>query len=231
MPCDLCRLPLLGALASLTLLVGCAAQRPAYLVEADGDRHAERAEYTQAISAYNEVIDRQPENWQTREKLAVQLLEAGEARKARTEMEIVYAVAPNRDGVLELLVRTMVESGDDEAATRLLRDRASGSTSVTDWIALGDAWATIGDLDEAEAAYLTAARIDAGATPTPQIALAEFYAELGDREKAIRRYRMALWNQEVNAKVYSALRDLGVTPGPSLKLAPAELGQGQVGSG
>jgi len=215
------RLILIGVTCSL--LLGCSGQRALHMVEASGERAMRQGDYRLAESEYAEIIERRPGRWDARIERARALLELGRPAEAREELEIAYTIRPNDEEVLDLLAEAMLESGDVEAIARELRHRATESNTVSDWLRLGISLQRAGDLDGAEQALLTAARIDGGENVQPQTALAGLYRAAGDEEQALRRLRMALYIDPDNARVQELIRSYGEVPGPTYAIPPAEM--------
>lgn len=213
------------ALAVVSLsLIGCqtGGQRAVHMVQKSGDDAYRIGEYEKSAREYKEVIDRQPGYWWVRMDLARAYLGGGRADAAREQMEIVYTIKPNEHGVLDLLAETMIESADVEAMAGELRRQAEERQTVSDWLRFGAFMHKANDDDEAEQAFLTAARIDKGMNLGPQMALANLYRDLGDQPAALDRYRMALYIRPGDKKIQEQIRAFGEVPGPSYALVPAE---------
>jgi Flp pilus assembly protein TadD len=203
------------------VLAGCQ-QRALHMVEASGERAMERGDFKTAADEYSEVIERRPGRWTARVELAKALLAMEMPAEARENLEVAYTVEPENEEVLNLLAEAMLESGDVGAMTTELRQRARTRNTVGDWMRLGIFLQRAGDLDGAEQALLTAARIDGGRSAPPQMALASLYREAGDEASALRRLRMALYVEPGSEKVQQAIRSYGEIPGPTYVLVPEE---------
>ena len=208
-------------LATPILLASCQ-QRALHMVEASGERAMDRGDYVTAANEYSEVIERRPGNWQARVQLAKALMAMDLPAEARENLEVAYTVEPENEEVLNLLAEAMLESGDVGAMTTELRQRARTRNTVGDWMRLGIFLQKAGDLDGAEQALLTAARIDNGRSVEPQMALASLYREAGAEDAALRRLRMALYIDPENERVQQAIRSYGEIPGPTYVLVPEE---------
>jgi len=208
-------------LAAPIVLASCQ-QRALHMVEASGERAMDRGDYVTAANEYSEVVDRRPGSWRARVELAKALMAMDRPAEARENLEVAYTVEPENEEVLNLLAEAMLESGDVGAMTSELRQRALTRNTVGDWMRLGIFLQKAGDLDGAEMALLTAARIDGGRSVGPQMALASLYREAGDELAALRRLRMALYIDPENQKVQQAIRSFGEIPGPTYVLVPEE---------
>jgi tetratricopeptide (TPR) repeat protein len=215
--------------AAMVLAAGlgaCQEQRALHVVEDSGERAMWRGDYQTAAAEYGEVVDRRPGRWRARLELGKALLALDRPAEAREHLEVVYTIRPQDDEVLELLVTAMLESGDADAMAAELRQRAQDTGAVADWMRLGIFLQRAGDLDGAERALLTAARLDGGVSARPQMALAGLYREAGDDEDAIERLRMAHYVDPDNERILEAIRSYGEIPGPTFARRPAEASPG-----
>lgn len=210
-----------AALAALLLTAGCA-QRSIPAVERSGDWAMDRADYATAAEEYGEVVERSPGRSHSRVGLGKALLELDRPAEARPHLEVAIQQRPNDPQVAELLAESMLGSGDVDAMRRFLRARANASADAADYILLGRFAARAGDVDEAERALKTAARLDRGMTVEPQLALADFYTSVGDNEAALDRLAMALWIDPLSTDIQERIRAMGETPGPTFARRPAE---------
>lgn len=212
---------LLPALTLSLALTGCAPVSVIALEE-QAARASSRQQYDVAAAKYQQALDKSPGRVHSRVGLAKVQLETGRPKEARRNLELALAARPDDPEILDLLARSMVESGDHAAMYRLLRGRAEQRNTVADWMRLGTFAAKAGDADVAENALTTAATLDRGLTVEPQIALADFYESLGAEDKALRRLRMALYLDPANVEIQDRIRAMGQTPGPTFALQPVE---------
>ena len=202
--------------------LGCTTQRALHVVRDDGDKAFAREQFDVARADYHEVVERAPNDWEYRVKLADTLMLVGEPKLAQEQYAVVHGIRPHDDEIVEKFAESMFESGDHDRLISFLQRRAEDTQTVGDYLRLG--WYAIetGDADLAQRALLTAARLDGGRTVEPQLALAEFYLAAGDEREAMRRLRMALGVDPENELVKSRIRALGEIPGPSFALTPDE---------
>lgn len=213
------------ALTAMPMLAGCQSSRPTERVIARGEVLEEEGNLDAAIAEYRGVIDERPGSRAGRFALGRALVKVGEPLEAREHLEFAHALKPTDDAVTEWLLRSMVESGDSEAAIMLSRSRVDDDPSnVERWLQHGDVLQGSGDDDLAEQTYLTASRASGGESIDAHLALASFYERLGDRPQAVQRLRMAYWLDRDSAEVRERLEALGEVVGPTLALRPAEMG-------
>lgn len=213
---------MLPVLLSLLGVPGCADQRALSIVRRDADRLSQTKQYELAAADYQEVVDRDPNDWEYRVKLSDTLMRLGRESQAREQLAIVHGVRPDDEAITDKYIEAMFKSGDHARLMSFLQTRAEETKTVADYLRLGWYASQTGDADLAERALLTAARLDGGATVEPQLALADLYSAVGDRERALRRLRMALYIEPMNETVRSKIRSLGEIPGPSFALSPDE---------
>ncbi|MFM9996413.1 MAG: tetratricopeptide repeat protein [Phycisphaerales bacterium] len=211
------------AAAAVLLLGGCAGKRPLHLVEESGDKAFKQRQFDRALADYLEYVDRRPGDGAVRHKLAVSLLETGQATKAVEHAWLAYDDKPTNDEYVETLARSMHESGKHEELGKFLRDEIERRGRIDDYLRLARYSSLMGDGDGAELAYLTAARLDGGRTLNLQLQIAKFYLSIGDKLSAYERFRMALFLDPDNDIAYREIRELGYIPGPSLAIPPKEL--------
>ena len=94
---------------------------------------------------------------------------------------------------------------------------------MQDFMTLADYSLKEGDLDEAQRAYLTAAKIDGGMSSRPHLELARLYLKIGDRKRARERLGMAYYADPKDPEVIEEIRKSGETPGPTFAVVPPEL--------
>lgn len=212
-----------GALVLTAVLAGgCSSQRALFMVERAGDRASSQGNYQEAVSDYRELVDRAPSVPSYRLKYGRALLLAGEPHAAREQLENAYTLMPRNEEVIDLLADAMAQSGDADNAVRLLRTIAEDRKQPEDWIRLGLFLMRINDPDGAEAALLTAARVDAGQSFRPQWELATLYRSIGADQKALERLRMCMYIEPSNEQVLVLIRGYGEIPGPTAALRPTE---------
>lgn len=208
--------------AALTLASGCGSQRPLSMVRADAATAYSLGQYEQARALYQQWVNRKPEDPEARYHLAQSLLQLGRAREARELMEVARDVRPAEEKYTELLAEAMYQAGATDDLFRLLRGEVERRGRVGDYSRLGDYSARVGAVDEAEVAFLGAARADRGQSPGPQLDLANFYRQVGDVENERRRLRMVIFAEPGHPEASERLRAMGEIPGPTLALVPEE---------
>lgn len=206
----------------LALAASCASERPLYLVRTDAERAYARGDYHRALIDYEEYVRRDPADARIRHDLGRTLLRLGRDAEAAEHLYVAVDLAPYRDEYRQTLAEALARSGQVPELFSRLRARAEQTGDWRDYLTLGRYAEQVGDADEAELAYRTAARLDGGRSAEPQLALARLYEATGARDDAARRYRMALYIDPENSAARDGLRRLGHVPGPSLALEPEE---------
>lgn len=216
--------PFLSLAAAVLIAGGCASDSPRELsmVKADGNRAMALGQYDRARDFYGEWAERAPFDAQAHGALGKALLNMGRPALAREQFEIARELEPTNFSYLEMLCESLIAADDADDLRTTMFEVTGNDPTPKNYVLAGRSLQRVGSIDDAEQQLLTAARIDNGRTVEPYIALGDFYGALGDREEQIRRLRMALFVDPINAEVYSRLEALGQVPGPSLALTPTE---------
>lgn len=213
---------LAGLLALTTFGGGCSSQRALPMVHAAGNEAYQRGNYEQAIVEYKEYIERKPYDAHVRHNLAKAYLGAGEPQLAREHATVCHDIDPENTEYSATLAEAMLKTNDLDGLFAFLRSEAAERGRPADQILLGRYLAQVGTADEAEDAFLAAARIDRGQSVEPQWELANFYRSIGATDKETERLRMIIWLRPEDPEAMARLRELGKVPGPSYALPPAE---------
>ncbi len=213
------RLTLAGALA--IALTGCAQPRTLLAVRTSGDNALARQDADRALEDAQEYVDRAPERIDGRVLLGRALLMNGRTDEACEQLWIARSLNTADDQNLDYLCQALYADGQQDDLYRVVRERIVDRGSVEDYFRLAHWAQRFGDMDEAQRALLTAARLDAGTTVAPQLRLARFHLDTGNPADAIQRYRMAYWIDPDDELVLTGIRDMGEIPGPTMP--PAEL--------
>lgn len=211
-----------AGLLLLSVAAGCSNQRALPVVHAAGNEAYVRGNYSQAVVEYREYLDRKPYDTVVRHKLAKAYLASGDPQLARENASICHDVDPANTDYSATLAEAMLKSNDLDGLFAFLRSEAALRQRPADHILLGQYLARVGTADEAEAAFLAAARLDRGQNLGPQWELANFYRTIGAADKETDRLRMILWLRPNDPEATARLRELGKVPGPSYALPPAE---------
>lgn len=203
--------------------VGCSGQRPLDIVKSSAEFNAEHGNYAEAKKDFEEYIRRKPEAVDVRYEHAKALIAAGEPRAAMGELNTCLDVFPMNDDYLDALAQAMYDANERDALTALLARNASERGRVSDFVRQGVyAW-KIGNVDEAQQALKTAAKLDNGEHLAPYRILADFYGSLHNRPMQVRALRMAYAIQPANKDTLAEIRRIGEIPGPSFALRPSEI--------
>lgn len=211
------------ALALLAGVGGCANERPLTRVREVGDIKFGAGNYPGALVDYVEYERRKPDDVDVRLRLAETYLRSGDAKSAREQMHIVRDVKPAREESIEGLADALAAAGENEDLMLFLQQMTRERGGVSDYMRLGQYSQQIGHVDDAQEAYLQAARLDGGKSSRIQLALADFYESLGDKANAFKRLRMAMFLDPKNETIPARIRALGEIPGPSLAMPPEEM--------
>lgn len=209
-----------AALSASLVLAACSNQRPMHIVRADGEAALKAGNFDKAKADLGTFVERKPDDMQTRYLYGRALIGAGEPRLAMEQLNVCLDVDPLNDKYLEAQAEAMYLANEREALAELLARACSERGRVTDYTLKGTYAQKVGNLDEAQQALLTAAKLDMGRTIAPQRALADFYGSVGDHAKQVRRLRMAYAIAPNNQELVDEIRKIGEIPGPSFAIAP-----------
>jgi tetratricopeptide (TPR) repeat protein len=201
-------------------LVGCSNERPLHTVKADGEWAYEHGNYDKAKADFGEYIRRRPEAVDVRYQLAKAHLASNEPKHAIEELNIALDVEPLNDSFLDTQAEAMFKAGDRDALSTLLARNAAERGRVNDYLRQGIYAARMGNADEAQQAFMTAAKLDNGRSVVPQRTLADFYGSVGDRKMQLKHLRMAYTIDPNNDATNKEIRRLGEIPGPAFALTP-----------
>lgn len=203
-------------------LGGCQTQRPLFAIMKEGKFALDHQNYQQARDDFAEYVDRRPDAVDARYLYGRALIETNQPREAIEQLNIAVDVAPLNDDYLDAQAEAMYRANEREALTVLLARAASERGRVSDYLRLGRYAQRLGSLDEAQQAFLTAAKLDLGRTASVQRNLADFYGSVGDKEKQVRRLRMAYYLTPQDDELVKEIRRVGEIPGPSFAMQPEE---------
>lgn len=210
------------AIAFAGVLGGCQTGRPLHIIKADAADHADLGNYDLAAADYEAYLDKIRSDFQVRALYGKTLLKLNRAQEARTQFAICTEADPLNDEYWDLLAEAVYQQKDLGELTNLLEQRCRDRGLPPDYLRLGRYMNLMGHADDAQVAYLTAAKIDEGKTASIQKELADFYGLRGDKLNQVTRLRMALYLDPQNEALMAEVRRLGEVPGPSFWLPPAE---------
>lgn len=205
------------------VLLGCSSQRPLHIVQQSGQRNYDKGDYVAAAADFKEYTDRRPAFLPARYSLGQSYMELGEYSLAREQFALCLGVDGGNEAYADALAEALLAANEREALMAHLHRVCGERGRVNDYLRLGRYAMKIGNVDEAQTALATAARIDGGRSVAPQLALAEMHRSLGDRQGELRRLAMALYLDPGNLKIQERIRELGEVPGPTFAAVPAEL--------
>lgn len=202
---------------------GCKMQRSLLAVRQSGDAHFARAEYTEAQYDYEEYLTRSPARPEVHYMLGRTYLAQGRTGPAREQLLLAYRLRPEDDEMFAHICEGLYADKQYDELNRMLRARTIDRGRMQDWLLLAEYSQKQGDMDEAQRALLTAARVDNGQSAAPQLGLAKIYMAAGDRTRAVERLRMAYFVEPQNGEIATLATSLGEIVGPSFGIPPAEM--------
>jgi tetratricopeptide (TPR) repeat protein len=203
-------------------LTACSNRIPSTALRLKGERAVSINDWPAAVHWYGQLADRDQTDWRAQAALGHAALETGDLPTARRTLEIASALKPANADVARDLADTLElqESWDDLFA--YLHDRANTTSSANDWLRLARVALEADDPDTAREAIRTAIAVDGGATVAPYLRAARLARRLGDDDDAFHALSLA-WQLDPNDEdVQAALRDIGVVPGPTMRLTQGQ---------
>jgi tetratricopeptide (TPR) repeat protein len=216
------RLVCVLGLAAATLLAGGCKTRSLVAVRESGDQHYFYGEYPAALEDYKEYVDRSPGNAHVYHMMGNTLVKLGDTGLGAEQLKIAHTLKLEDDEIFVSLCEGLYADKKFDDLNRTLRERTVDRGRMQDWALLASFADRLGDQDEAQRAWLTAARVDGGKSAIPQLGLARLYMKVGDKGRARQRIAMAYYCDPMNAEVVALTRELGEIPGPTFGVIPHE---------
>jgi len=201
---------------------GCGNQRSLGALERDGEFGLKQENWTMAKSNFGEFVERKPEDHKARYKLGLALIKLGECKDAMRQLALALEVRPLDNDYADAYAEALLCAGERDELTATIARLAAERGGARDFVRWGTYASKLGNIDEAQQALLTGARLDRGTNLFPQRALANFYKDLGDRERYIKRLRMCYYLAPTNEDLIKEIRATGEILGPTFALVPEE---------
>lgn len=212
---------LLALSAGALLLGGCGA-RSLVAVRDAGDQHFRYREYDAALVDYQEYIDRNPGNAHVHQMMGNTHVQLGQTGLGCEQLKVAHTLRLEDDEIFADLCAGLYADKKLDDLNRTLRERTIGRGRMQDWALLAAYADRLGDQDEAQRAWMTAAQVDGGKSAVPQLGLAKLYMKVGDKDRARKRLAMAYYCDPTNAEISQLARDLNQIPGPTFGMVPEE---------
>lgn len=217
--------PLIAAIGlSVACLLSACAQRSLVAVRDSGDQHFRYGEYDAAMVDYDEYVDRNPGNAHVHQMMGNTLVKMGKPAHGCEQLKMAHTIRIEDDEIFADLCACLYADKKLDDLNRVLRERTIGRGRMQDWALLAEYSDKLGDQDEAQRAWLTAAHVDEGRSALPQLGLAKLYLKVGDKERARKRIAMAYYCDPTNGEVVALARQMNEIPGPTYGMMPEEAG-------
>lgn len=207
--------------AGLLSLGGCGT-RSLVAVRDAGDQHYRYGEYDAALTDYQEYIDRNPGNAHVHQMMGNTQVKLGSTGLGCEQLKVAHTIRMEDDEIFSDLCACLYADRKLDDLNRILRERTIGRGRMQDWALLASYAEKLGDQDEAQRAWLTAAQVDGGRSAIPQLGLAKLYLKVGDKDRARKRIAMAYYCDPTNAEVVQVARQMNEIPGPTYGMVPEE---------
>ncbi len=213
---------LLAGVLLTSTLVACSSRIPSEALRRKGAQAVSIHDWSAAIEWYGELVTRDQTDWRSQAALGRAALEAGDLATARRALEIASTLRPQDGSIARDLADTLEQQEAWDDLFAYLRDRAITTSDATDWLRLARVAIEADDPDTARESLRTALAVDAGDTVDTYIQAARLAIRLGDERDAFNALSLAWDLDPNNDDVRAALRDLGVVPGPTMRLTTGE---------
>lgn len=217
--------------AALVLAAGGCASRSLVALRDAGDQHYFYGQYPAALEDYKEYIDRNPGNAHVHHMLGNTYVKLGETGLGAEQLKLAHTLRLEDDEIFASMCEGLYADKKYDDLNRALRERTIDRGRMQDWALLAKYAERLGDQDEAQRAWLTAARVDGGMSAIPQLGLARLYAKVGDRARARQRIAMAYFCDPLNGEVVAVAKEMGEIPGPTFGVMPEERRMAQTTGG
>jgi len=213
---------LLTATLTAGLLTACSNHIPSPALRQKGERAMMIHDWPAAADWYGQLVERDQTDWRAQAALGHAALEAGDLRTARRALEIASALRPADDAIARDLADTLEQQEAWDDLFAYLSDRANTTSAAVDWLHLGRVAIEADDPDTARNAIRTAIAVDAGTDLKTYLQAARLSRRLGDDQDAFQALSLAWDMAPSDSDVRAALLDLGVVPGPTMRLTTGQ---------
>ena len=191
---------------------------PSHALRRNAERATSIADWPAAVEWYGQLVEREPTDWRSQAALGHSALEAGDLAVARRSLEIASTLQPANAVIARDLADTLEQQEAWDDLFAYLRDRANTTSSSEDWLRLARVAVEADDPDTAREALRTALAVDADENIKPYLQAARLAMRLGEKQEAFRALSLAWEMNPNNPEVRAALLDIGVVPGPTMRL-------------
>ena len=212
----------LAGLLLASVLTACSNHIPTPALRKKGAMAVSISDWPAAMEWYGQLVERDQTDWRSQAALGHAALEAGDLNTARRSLEIASALRPANKTIARDLADTLEQQEAWDDLFAFLQDRASTTSSASDWLRLARVAIEADDPDTAREAIRTAIAVDGGASVGPYLRAARLARRLGEDQEAFKSLSLAWELEPNNEDVRAALRDLGVVPGPTMHLSQGQ---------
>jgi len=214
--------PMLALLA--LMLVPATGCMTASMLREKGETAYNGQRYSDAVSLYQQSLDKKPESWESQWGLGKALLAMGRYRSAEIALEHAYELRGEHEEtpeVLDDLAMAYFQQGNRETTLRsFLRETTDRYQTSAAFLRQGEYLFKLGDVDAAVVAYRKAGYFADDGDSKPFVKMADFYEAVGDSSNAVQALRFAYWMEPETPGLANRFRKYGIVPGPTIGLEP-----------
>jgi len=175
-----------------------------------------------SLELWQEYVERRPHAHFAQYELGMTESRMGMYGLAIGHLTTAHDLRPGNIQYIESLGDTYILAGRAEDMMSLMRGTAQEGEPGEGQLRLAGYAQQVGLLDEAKQAIGAAMFYTGGESVEPYIAMADFARQAGDADLEVKSLRQALWFDPSSDKLDQRFLALGITPGPSLALNPAD---------
>jgi tetratricopeptide (TPR) repeat protein len=222
MPRTLLRSLAILGLAATSFLVSACGPRGVDQARKDGDFDYEYGRYEEASTAYLEIIDKYPGDWQAEYRYGMCLVKLGNPKVARTHIETAADANPANREVAFALADVYASLDERARMTELLRSRALRLSETESWVKLAELARQLNDLDLEELAVANGLRMRGESQWQMYVYDAKRAEAAGNTDLAMRRLRQAYYLNPYSPIVTTMLRERETEITVATALAPEQ---------
>ncbi len=185
----------------------------------------QKGDLEQAETKLSRAVDNESTDWESQWLLGRTYLAQNRPLDARSSLARAWAVrghGPETPQIVDDLAEAHLRGGENDRLSLVLQEAADRYGTAYDFMRQGNYLSKIGDVDNAQLAYRTAARFTAPDDTEPWLKLADLYEAHQDHQKAVEALQTAYRIKPTDPRIERRLRLLGEIPGPTLPAPPAE---------
>ncbi|MGJ8635544.1 MAG: tetratricopeptide repeat protein [Phycisphaerales bacterium] len=182
---------------------------------------AENGDDQKSLELWQEYVDRRPHSHFAEYQLGMTEARLGMYIEAIGHLTTAHDLRPGEIKYIEGLADTFIQAGRPQDMMDLLQETSGEGGRVAGQLRVAKYAQQAGMLDEAKQAIRMAMSFGGGESAEPYMAMADLARKAGDKSLEEKALRQALWFDPASDELDQRFLALGITPGPSLAIAPS----------